>query len=652
MDWDDNKYTAMDFETSGVLPEYALQPWRIPRGDAWGTSLVWVQRRDKQLLVGGGPTPDELREHNGGICVGKKLVARFIEEMLDTRQTLVGWNLAFDISVLMAYGFEKECFQLKYLDGLLLCRHLEVEPEYEIARHKKKSFGLKLMVAEKWPEHGNYEDDVDYHSIDINERIKLYEYNVRDNVFALRLTRDRWLRMTEEQQRCAMFEAQSLPLVAQCNLRGMKIDPLAAKELSAKLLRVANEQLEKLEDYGVTEKIVRSPTQLARLMFDVWGLPVLKENESKVTGKTSRSTDKEVLHELSFMDERVKELRTYREALNNRTKFAETPVKSLAYHGDGFVHPMANVFGTYSGRLTYSSKQKARHVNPLTGKERDVQLPLGFALHQMKRGKEFRSIVVPPDGYDLVEFDAAGQEFRWMAVASGDETMLSLCAPGEDAHSFMGAQIREWDYREFQRQLKAGVTIYKDARQLGKVGNLSLQYRTSARKLRVVARVDYDMAMTMPEAVHIRAVYLRTYKGVPLYWNRQITETKLSGYVETFAGRRVQVVGDWDGSFGWSMGSTAINYRIQGTGADQKYLALAVIRSYLVKIGAYFAFDLHDGIYLYVPKDKTKRALSDIKKMLDNLPYEQAWGFSPPIDLPWDAKHGPAWGMLEEWKGE
>lgn len=645
--WDDDRYTAFDFETSGVKPEYALQPWRIPRGDTWATSLVWVKRRNKKLIVAGGPNP-HLRPNDE---FDKSLIREMLTEALDTKQTLVGWNLAFDISVLMAYGFERECFRLRFLDGLLLCRHLEVEPEYEIARHKKKSFGLKLMVAEQWPEHGNYEEDVDYHATDLASRIKLYDYNVRDNVFALRLTRDRWLRMTEPQQRAALFEAQSLPLIAQTNLRGMKIDPMAAKELSAKLTKVAAEQLAKLERYGVTETVIRSPTKLAKLLFDDWGMPVLKENVSKQTNNVSRSTDKEVLHELSFMDERVKEVRTYREALNNRTKFAETPVKSLAYHGDGFVHPMATVFGTYSGRLTYSSKQKARALNPKTGKDRDVQLPLGFALHQMKRGKEFRSLVVAPEGYTLVEFDAAGQEFRWMAIAAEDPVMLSLCEPGEDAHSFMGAQIKNWDYRDFQTQLKAGVAIYKETRQLGKVGNLSLQYRTSARKLRVVARVDYDMDMSMSDANHIRAVYLRSYAKVPLYWNRQITETKLTGYVETFAGRRVQVVGDWDGGFGWSMGSTAINYRIQGTGADQKYLALAVIRSYLVKIGAYFAFDLHDGIYLYVPNDKVQQALRDIKKMLDALPYKQAWGFTPPIDLPWDAKFGPAWGIMEEWKG-
>jgi DNA polymerase I-like protein with 3'-5' exonuclease and polymerase domains len=85
-------------------------------------------------------------------------------------------------------------------------------------------------------------------------------------------------------------------------------------------------QLEKLAPHGVTEKIVRSPMQLGKLLFDDWKLPVLKENTGAKTGKVSRATDKEVLHELAFIDPRAKELRAYREALNNETKFAETPL--------------------------------------------------------------------------------------------------------------------------------------------------------------------------------------------------------------------------------------------------------------------------------------------------------------------------------------
>lgn len=627
--WDDSKVVAFDFETSGTLPEYALQPWRVAQGKSWVTSLAVVQK-DAQLTVSGGLAPT-LQD-----------MERFLVRARDEKRYIVGWNTIFDISWLLAYGFEELVFANKWLDGMLLWRHAFIEPEYDADRANRKSYSLKTCVTEVLPQWAGYNEDVNFHSTDPEELKKLHTYNVRDTMFTLRLAKHWWGKLTERQQRAALLEAKCLPLVAQANLQGMLVDTLAAHELAQKLVDTSKEKLALLKPHGVTEKIVRSPTQLAKLLFDDWKLPVLKENIGKKTGKVSRSTDKEVLHELSFKDTRAKELRAYREALNNKTKFADAPLKSVAYNEDDRTHPAAIVFGTYSGRLTYASKQ---------GKNKDER-QTGFALHQEKRDKIYREIIQAPAGHTIVEFDAAGQEFRWMAIASGDPVMLALCEEGEDAHSYMGARVVGKDYRLMMQEVKAGLPEAKDTRQMGKVGNLSLQYRTSARKFCSVARVQYGLDMTLNQAALIHQTYPQSYTRVPVYWERQIAETKRLGYVETFAGRRVIVRGNWDGPLGWSMGSTAINYRIQGTGADQKYLALAVLRPYLSKINARFAWDLHDGIYFYVPDDKVKRAVQDMRRMLNNLPYEKAWGFSPPIPMLWDSKAGKSWGNLKEMKDE
>lgn len=636
--WDDAKFVAFDFETSGEKPEYALQPWRVAQGKAWVTSVAIVEKVDGKLAVTGSLGPD------------RASLLDFLVRCVERGQTVVGWNVQFDIQWLLALGLADLVHRLRFLDGMLLWRHYFIEPEYEMDRGKKKSYGLKSCVAEVLPEHAGYDEDVDFHSTDPAERAKLHRYNVRDTAYTLYLTRHWYLKLAEDPQRlkAAMIEAACIPLVAEANLKGQVVDRFAARELEQHLTNVADRQLAILAPHGVTEKVVRSPVQLATLLFDQWGLPVLKENTGKKTGKVSRATDKEVLHELAFKDERAKELRAYREALNNRTKFATAQLSSIAYNEDGRTRPQAIIFGTYSGRLTYASQQSHEWVDD-KGRNRRSTLQIGWALHQAKRAPEYRNTIEAPPGYTIVEFDASGQEFRWMAIASGDETMLNLCLPGEDPHSFMGARIVGRDYRDMIAAVKAKEQAAKDARQLGKVGNLSLQYRTSARKLRVVARVQYELPMELPEAERIHKTYRQAYPGVPLYWDRQIALTKQSGYVETFAGRRVQVTGNWNGDWGWSMGSTSINYRIQGTGADQKYLALSVLRPYLRQIGAYFAWDLHDGIYFYVPDDKVARAVQDIRYLLNNLPYEKAWGFSPPIPLPWDCKTGKTWGSLEEW---
>lgn len=617
-------WIGFDFETSGELPEYALQPWRVAQGKAWVTSFVWIH----------GKTV------NGGLDPKISDMRRMLEYAIQHDIPIVGWNVVFDISWLLAYGLEDLVFKVKWLDGMLLWRHADIEPEYETDRPNKRSYGLKPCVKLLLPQYGDYAEDVDFHDPSPAARAKLHKYNVRDVLFTLRCAMHWWGQLSQPQQQCASIEAECLPLVAQANLNGMVVDTLAAKELEQSLADRADDLFAKLAIFGVNEAVVRSPTKLAKLLYDDWGLPVLKENRGAKTGKISRATDKEVLHELAFIDDRAADLRTYRECLNNSVKFAKTPLAAAEYNGDDRAHPSAIVFGTYSGRLTYASKQ---------GKGKDER-QTGFALHQEKRDKEYRAIILAPPGYCLMEFDASGQEFRWMAIASGDPTMLSLCAPGEDPHAYMGARIDGMEYSQLLAELAAKSEAAKNKRQLGKIGNLSLQYRTSAKKLRTVARVQYKLPMELPEAQRIHRTYQLSYPQVPRYWNRQIELTRRRGYVETYAGRRVKVVGNWEGKNGWSMGSTSINYRIQGTGADQKYLALMVLKDYLQDIGGLFAWDLHDGIYLYIPEDMKDRAAVEIKALLDNLPYQKAWGFTPPITLPWDCKVGYSWGTLEEYK--
>jgi len=643
--WDDAKIVAADLETSGKLPEYALQPWRLKRGDAWITSASMMRRM-----------PTGMEPHISQLFPTKDQLKRMLLDAVENDWIVLGWNIAFDIGMLMAFGQDMEdlCMKVRWLDGMLVERHYDIEPEYEFqtAKHKKKSYALKGTpekpgAMQRWLPHvPAYNENIQFHSTDPDDLRRLQHYNDQDNVFAWVITKLIWEKLNDAQRRAIMIEAESLPMVAQANLHGIPVDYLTTRHLGVKLDMDAADLLAQLAPDGVTEAVVRSPMKLSALMFDDpsdggWGLPVLKKNKSKVEGKEdSRSTDKEVLHELSFIDGRARKVKLYREALNARGKFCDSVLASVDYNEDGCTHPIAKIFATYTGRMTVSSKQ---------GRGKDER-PIGYALHQMKRGEEFRETNCAPEGYDIVEFDAAGQEFRWMAIASGDPTMLSLCREGEDAHTFMGAQIVNMDYQHMLRLVAQKDKGAGQNRYLGKFANLSLQYRTSARKLRSKARVDYDIPLELDEARRIHATYQRAYPGVPHYWETQIALVKQQGYVETFGGNRVRVEGDWNGGWGWSMGSTAINTRIQGTGADQKHLAMAVIKDYLSSIGGRFLFDLHDGLYLVLPTDIRPKAVDIMKPMLDNLPYKEAWGFTPPIPMPWDCKVGKAWGRLKEQK--
>jgi DNA polymerase I-like protein with 3'-5' exonuclease and polymerase domains len=283
--------------------------------------------------------------------------------------------------------------------------------------------------------------------------------------------------------------------------------------------------------------------------------------------------------------------------------------------------------------------------------EADVgEVQISSALQQWKRDAAFRKLIRPPAGYTLLEYDFAGQEFRWMAVVSGDETMLSLCAPGEDAHAYMGASIRSLDYREFQSALKAGDKSAKAARQLGKVANLSLSYKTGAKRLQSVAWVQHGLRLSDAESQAIHRTYQTTYPKVPLYWQRQQHLARSQNYIENLLGRRVQFVptGERSPEFEWSYGLTAINYPIQSMGAEQKLLAMFVLRQELPRFNGRFYFELHDAVFLIVPDEVAEEASHYYKQVLSNLPYKKAWRLDLPVAFPVDGKMGRTWGDLKE----
>ena len=83
-----------------------------------------------------------------------------------------------------------------------------------------------------------------------------------------------------------------------------------------------------------------------------------------------------------------------------------------------------------------------------------------------------------------------------------------------------------------------------------------------------------------------------------------------------------------------------------------KTLALRVLRDYCHQWGVLFAWDLHDGLFFYVPKSQhTKSIVRQMKHTLDTIDYPAYWsGWAPSVPLLWDASLGQSWDTLEELK--
>ena len=150
---------SFDLETWGLLPEYALQPYRARTGDAWITSFA----------TDGGNAPA------GELSPSKETLRAWLQDCAEFNKRIVGWNTAFDVAWLIAVGLREEVYKCKWLDAMLMWRHLTVRPEFAIPEGLQQNFSLKNAVRTYIPEHANYEDGVSFDPNDDPE--KLLEYN-------------------------------------------------------------------------------------------------------------------------------------------------------------------------------------------------------------------------------------------------------------------------------------------------------------------------------------------------------------------------------------------------------------------------------------------------------------------------------------------
>lgn len=171
-----------------------------------------------------------------------------------------------------------------------------------------------------------------------------------------------------------------------------------------------NPKLQKERDFNP-----RSTDQLAELLFNQLGLPIIK-----YTDKKKPSTDESVLNELAekhdvqfvrrFLDYRglTKYLSTYLESVYKKSEF------------DGRIHPNYHQHRTVTGRNA-SSDPNFQNI------PRDA--------------KDFKKCFIADPGMTIVKADLAQAEFRCWAHYSADQEMLNDIHSGLDIHRRTASEV-------------------------------------------------------------------------------------------------------------------------------------------------------------------------------------------------------------------
>ncbi len=620
---------SLDIETApvkGFPQEYALQPWRYKEGKGKIDCISVAKASGEAILV---TKPEQFR------ALLKSLAGKEIYT----------WRGTFDVAWLIAYGFEKECRDIIWRDAMILWKWLdnsqlcERMPKWSLADGVKRFF-----KDEPWCQPFV---DMKKKEVHAGENDQYWETRAKlDAIMTSRVASVVLEKLDQQRINSAMITMSGIVPVAGSWVRGVPIDyslvdkiaPSVTEEMSDIEMRLGchNHGDMAHEHLGVNgwtpSKVLRSPKQLANLLYNTWGLPVKHH-----TPKGSPATDKAALTYMADDDDHVLEILRWRQLNTQLTKYLQSPLKAREYLGNEVVHPAASMFSTYTGRYTYAGKTQKK-------------FPTGVALHQWPRQKEFRALVKPRPGYKHIEFDAAGQESRLMAEKSRDPNMMQVFNNNMDFHSFTGAKVSGLGYEAFMKGKAEGnsaITGDHGFRYQGKFTNLANNYRIGVKKLRVQARVQYGMNVDFMKAKSWQDAFHHAFPDIKKYWKRAISEAKAQGYAVTLAGRRFRLV-YWDKENKWSTESSAINFPIQGAGADMKDLAIQEIDKHFPEFE--FWFDLHDGLHYECPIEVPDSRLIECREMLNNMDYKKWWGVQPVVPLTWDASVGRDWAQSKELK--
>lgn len=627
---------VLDIETAPIDPSLsdfaALEPWRVRQKKAYISSIA-IARPD-------GSVVQIINKYDN------KFSKEWLNDILTFLEELRGQECyahysVFDIAFMIAsiqpdrMGDIPEIIRsIKWRDSALLARWI---CNGQQAESIKLSYALANLVKIFLPDDPDTPAFLAMKGQDVSAGDDSGYWEERgelDVIMTQRLVVHLLAKFKPAQRVGFLTEMKNLVPISNSWIVGLRIDTaqlaLAEKDFDTELDRY-------LKELNIAVSVLSSPKQLANLVFTQWGL---KPHSTTPSGAPSTAGDdlkwiqyKLLNNNYTEQAEKIGTLIKAKSIVTLKSKYVKTMHAALAHTGDGYIYGAPRIFGTYTGRMTYSNATKKKFKT-------------GIALHQMPRkAKSVRAMIIAPDGYMIYEADAAGQESRLMALASKDPVMLQVFTDGLNFHSMTGASIIGMDYTEFEvaRKEENDSGYHTEQRQLGKLANLSCNYRISGKSLSEKSFVDYDTYMPIATGNYLVSTWNKTYEGVPIYWQSSIAFAKDTGYAEAFGGRRFKI-NEWS-SRSWASESSAINVPIQGAGASMKEIAIA--ETYIQEPRAKFILDLHDASFFYVPIPDSKEICDNLDRILNNIDYKPFWGFTPEIPLPYESKFGKSFAEVK-----
>lgn len=448
----------------------------------------------------------------------------------------VGQNMKYDLEVLRNYGV---CLRGALFDTMIA--HYLIQPEL---RHNMD------YMAEVY---------LNYQTIHIDTLIgakgkhqksmrelspaQVYEYAAEDADITLQLKNvlEPKLREVEAEELFYQIEMPLVPVLAEMEMNGVRIDTQSLKETSDILTRRMHDLEARIYELAGGEFNIASPKQVGDMLFG--RMKIIDKPKKTKTGQYV--TSEEVLQQLRGKHEIVGDILDYR------------GLKKLL---GTYVDALPKLINTRTGRIHTSFNQTVTATGRLSSSEPNLQnIPV-----RGEDGKEIRKAFIPEEGCLFFSADYSQIELRVMAHLSGDAHMIEAFREGYDIHAATAAKIYG----------RAVEDVTRDERTKAKRANFGIIYGITVFGL--AERLDIDRN----EAKQLIDGYFMMFPQVKDYMEHSKEVARTHGYVETIFHRRRYLpdINSHNATVRGFAERNAINAPIQGSAAD--IIKVAMIRIY------------------------------------------------------------------------
>jgi DNA polymerase I len=391
----------------------------------------------------------------------------------------------------------------------------------------------------------------------------------------------------EKQGLAGVYEKIDLPLapvLARMEAAGVMVDHEELDTISTKMQKEISSLEKSIYKLAGFEFNVNSPQQLAEVLFDKLNLQPPRQRRG---GAKARSTAADVLEELALVHELPKKVMDYRELAKLKSTYADV-LPRLIHPVSGRLHTRFSQTGTATGRLS-SSNPNLQNI------------PVRSEL-----GREIRAAFVAAPGNQLLSADYSQIELRILAHLSEDPVLVEAFRRGEDIHSRTAQEV--FDVAPFAQT--------PEHSSVAKVINFGVIYGLSAFGLAQQLGIDTK------EAAKFIAAYFERYHGVKEYLDRQIAETRQTGFTKTLFGRVRQIpeINSPQPNMRSFAERTAMNTPMQGAAADLIKLAMIEIdRRVDGDFKSQMILQVHDELLFEGPQKEIPRLTKLVKEVMEGV---------------------------------